>query len=230
MKYLVLFLLCFFTSEAFAFDVPKADSFLVDQAGVLSSQQSSNLKSRLNKIDSETNKQIVILILSSLDGESIEDVAYQTFNAWGVGKKESDNGVLILVSINDHKMRIETGKGIGGELTDLQTQDILNKKLAPAFKESRYYDGLNDGLDSLTETSSKESKKSEGNKESNSNMFWILLGIFLVYILIAFLCRDPFWGIELLFVIFSSSRSNGSSDGDSFGGGSSGGGGSSSSW
>lgn len=98
---------------------------IVDMANKLSYTDLTNLNNRINQINVVSKNEIAILIIPSLEGENIADVADATFNAWKIGKKSIDNGVLIVIAVLDKRSRIETGKGIEGELTDLQANDII---------------------------------------------------------------------------------------------------------
>lgn len=84
-----------------------------------------------------------------MDGDNIEDVAYTTFNSWGIGKRGLDNGCLIVVSLAERKSRIETGKGVGGEVTDVQALNILKTKLNPHLKSGDFAGGFHATLDEL---------------------------------------------------------------------------------
>src|SRR6185503_6999677 len=87
----------------------------------------------------------------SLDGEAIEDVAFATFNEWKLGKKGADNGVLLVIAPAERRVRIETGKGVGGDLTDLQSNDIIRKDIAPLLKEDRFHDAIASGATAIAE-------------------------------------------------------------------------------
>src|SRR5262249_40339264 len=85
---------------------------------------------------------IVVFVIPSLEGESIDDVAYRAFNTWGVGDKKRDDGVLIVLATGDRKVRIEVGKGLGGSLTDLQANDIIRNDMAPLLKQGKIGEGV----------------------------------------------------------------------------------------
>jgi uncharacterized protein len=107
-------------STAFAFAVPPPEGAVTDTTGTLSVEDDAFLEQRISAYRLRTTNEIGVLIVPSTDGEPIKEVAFQTFNTWGVGKKDLNNGVLIVIASMDHRTRIEVGKGIDRRLTDAQ--------------------------------------------------------------------------------------------------------------
>jgi uncharacterized protein len=101
---------------------------VVDTAGALTASEREALDSKLDQVRLQTGLAVVVFYPGSLDGENVEDVAYQAFNQWGVGQKGKDNGVLLVLAKNERKVRIETGKGVGGELTDIQSGRAFSER------------------------------------------------------------------------------------------------------
>lgn len=131
-----------FTSSAFAWDPPASPaptSWIADPGHFLSNDAHARLDAKLRLINQSSANEMAALILPSLDGEDIADVGDKTAQAWGVGKKGLDNGVLVVLAINDRKSRISTGKGVEGDLPDLKTHDILNA--ARPYLRSKDYEG-----------------------------------------------------------------------------------------
>jgi len=87
--------------------------------------------------------QLQYLVIPSLEGEPIEDYAIRVAEAWRIGTKGRDNGVLVVVSVQDRAVRIEVGGGLEGGLTDAQASRIIRNTIVPAFRQGRYGDGLN---------------------------------------------------------------------------------------
>jgi uncharacterized protein len=135
-------LLLFVPGTVFAFDVPSHDGWVTDTAGVLTTEDDTILEARIAGYRSRTGNEIGVLVIPSLDGETIEDVAYKTFNVWGVGKKGLDNGVLLVIAMNEHRSRIETGKGVGDLLTDVTAAKILSNVLAPYMRRGETREGI----------------------------------------------------------------------------------------
>lgn len=149
MALLVALVVTVFTASALAFNAPPAPAkgfYVYDGTGQMTATQISALNHKIDRISKATNNEFGIAFLQSLDGTPIEDASYATFRAWGVGKHGLDNGVLIMLSLKDHKSRIETGKGVGGELTDIQAKQILDG-MRPALKSGDFYGAFNFALD-----------------------------------------------------------------------------------
>ena len=117
-----------FVSNAFAWNPPPSPapaSWISDPSHVLSDAAHARLDAKLKQINQSSANEMAALILPTLDGESIEDAGDLTSKAWGVGKKNLDNGVLVVLAMKEHKSRISTGKGVEGDLPDLKCNDIL---------------------------------------------------------------------------------------------------------
>lgn len=114
-----------------------------DQAGVLSAQTIQNLESQLKLHQDSTGNQIAILIIQSLNGESIEEYSlHVAHDEWKLGSEKNDNGVLLLISVDDRKMRIEVGQGLEGVLTDARCSQIIRNDMAPEFRRGDYDAGV----------------------------------------------------------------------------------------
>lgn len=135
---LTIMLVC---KTAFGYDVPSPNGYATDTSGKLNNYQLKQLNTKLTNINQTTKNEIAVLIVDSLKGESIEEVAYQVFKTWGIGKAGLDNGVLLVLAIKDRKSRITTGKGVEGDLTDIQSSDILSH-IKPQLKAGDFYGAL----------------------------------------------------------------------------------------
>ena len=138
------------SARAASFKPPPLNGHVVDMTGQLSAGDVGDLDAKLEATRQRTGFAIVALVLGPLDGEPIEDIGYKAGNAWQVGDKGKDNGVLLLIAPTDRKVRIETGKGVGGALTDLQSNDIIRNDIAPALREGRLRDAIDKGTDAIT--------------------------------------------------------------------------------
>lgn len=137
------------SSFAFAdFTVPTPTGYVTDTSGKLSPSQMRALNQRLTDYQRTTGNEIGVLVVPSLEGGNLEDVTHKVFQTYGVGKKGLDNGILLFVAVNDHKMRLQTGKGVEGEITDIQANDILNT-MKPHFRHNGFYAGINTALDGI---------------------------------------------------------------------------------
>jgi len=120
-----------------------------DDADVLSQETEDALEHQLKAYEDSTSNQLAILILSSLNGESIEDYSLKVAEKWALGQKGKDNGVLLVVAVQDHKMRIEAGVGVQGTLTDVVCSRIIRNELAPNFRKDDYDTGIKEAVNAM---------------------------------------------------------------------------------
>jgi hypothetical protein len=113
-----------------------------DYAGILSPAERGSLESRVLQLRQKTTAQFAVVILKSLKGSEIDDFTNKLFNQWGVGEKGKNNGVMLLVAIEDRKARIEVGYGLEPILPDTLAGRVLAEVLFPAFRQHRYAEGL----------------------------------------------------------------------------------------
>jgi uncharacterized protein len=133
-----LVLACLATS-AFAVDWKsyKPQGYVSDFAGVVDGRSRAVIDSYAASVQRATGAQMALVAIPSLQGEPIEDVANDIFHAWGVGQKGQDNGVMLLLSIGDHKTRLEVGGGLGDVIQDTMAGDILDE-MRPALRQRQY--------------------------------------------------------------------------------------------
>src|SRR5829696_4307836 len=136
---------------ALAFVPPPIQGHITDTAGKLSASDRSELEAKLAAVEASTGNELAVFLCGSLEGEAIEDVAYVTFNTWQLGKKGADNGVLLVIAPNERRIRIETGKGVGGALTDLESNEIIRDKIGPLLKQDRFKDAIAAGTDGIAD-------------------------------------------------------------------------------
>lgn len=217
-----------------AYTPPPIDGHVMDTAGVLTAVQVARLDQRLEQARLQTGFAIVVLLLPSLNGESIEDVAYTTFNTWGVGSKKGDDGVLLVIATGDRKIRIETGKGVGGALTDLQSSHINREIIGPRLRDGKYYEAVSDGttailseLTSGTPGGASQDGRGKANPgasaKADTMRSMIALGIGVVVIILAIV--SPTFRQILFFMLLFGRGGGGGGGGGGFGGGSGYGGG-----
>lgn len=121
---------------------PLAGKRVHDLASVLSPQTIQNLEVQLKIHEDSTGNQIAILIHKILNGEAIEEYSLRVAEQWKLGKEKNDNGVLLLVAIEDRKMRIEVGQGLEGVLTDALCSQIIRNEMTPEFRREDYDAGV----------------------------------------------------------------------------------------
>jgi uncharacterized membrane protein YgcG len=153
LKLMVVMMATLFATSAMAFTPPaspKPTGNIVDQTGTLTQDQLGRLNSQLSQINSNSANEIGVLVIRSLDGENIRDVGISTARAWGVGKKDLDNGVMIVWSPGDRKIGIETGKGVEGDLPDLKCNDIIRNVMGPQFRQKNFEAGLSQAFTAIS--------------------------------------------------------------------------------
>jgi uncharacterized protein len=122
---------------------------VIDQAEIVSAGAEERLDARLVALEGATSDQLVIVTLTSLRGEPIEQVGLRYGNDWKIGRADFDNGVLLIVAPNERTARIEVGCGLEGLLTDAKAKRIMDEQLVPRFRSGRYEEGMEAGVDAI---------------------------------------------------------------------------------
>ncbi len=128
----------------------KLTTSVTDDAHVLSEDTQQTLTEMLQRIEKKTTAEIAILTIPSLNGNALEGTATQLFNATGIGKKGKNNGILIMVVTQDHKVRLEVGLGLESTISDKKAGRLLDQYAIPNFKQGNYGDGLIAVVDAIS--------------------------------------------------------------------------------
>jgi len=128
---------------------PPPAHYFNDSAGLVSADDAARLDAKLRTFDEQTSTQIVAAIFPELPEPSLEDFTVRTAQAWRVGRKKLDNGAVLFVFVKDRRSRIEVGYGLEGALPDAVCKDILEERLAPAFRQGQYATGLESAIDAM---------------------------------------------------------------------------------
>lgn len=156
----------------------KPFNYVTDSADVLSKEEERLLNHKLRSFQDSTSTQLFVYIAPSLDGNNMASLCQEIFVKWKIGQKNKNNGVLIGVFVKEEKNRIHTGYGMEGVLPDLLTKKIQREEMQAAFKEKKYYEGLNKGIDKLIFYSKNEFKSDTAaepvreRKKPISPMWW----------------------------------------------------------
>ena len=148
-RILVFSLLFFFPILIEAKDVPTLSGRVVDETWTLDPGFVSALEKQLKDHESKTSNQIVVLVVPSLEGEGIEEYSIKVAEEWKLGQKKKDNGVLLLIALNDRKLRIEVGYGLEGSLTDILCHHIIENEIKPYFKKGDFVSGIQNGVNAI---------------------------------------------------------------------------------
>jgi uncharacterized protein len=136
-------------SPAYAQTFPKLTGRVVDQAGLLTPAQVVDLRSKSEALEQRTGRQFVVATVKSLEGRPIEDYGYRLGREWGIGNEQKDDGVILLVAPQEHKVRIETGYGARVFLTDAVSSVIIRENILPRFKAGDMGGGIVAGADAV---------------------------------------------------------------------------------
>ncbi len=128
---------------------PALSGRVADEAGILSPAFESEIATQLAAHEQATTNQVVVTTLKSLQGYDIADYSNQLFRQWGIGQKDKNNGVLLVVALNDRKMRIEVGYGLEGVLTDAISRDIIERHIKPPFRQQQFEQGIREGVTAI---------------------------------------------------------------------------------
>lgn len=127
----------------------KPNGFVNDFAGLLKPPQRDALEQRVRQLQQKTGAELAVVTVKSLEGGQIDDFTHKLFHNWGVGQKGKNNGVMLLVALDDRKMRIEVGYGLEPILPDALAGRIIDEDLRPLFRESRYADGISRAVERI---------------------------------------------------------------------------------
>jgi uncharacterized protein len=215
---------------------PALSGRIVDEAKLLSAATRQSLDDRLAQHEKATGQQVVVAVVSSLQGVPIEDYGYQLGRTWGIGQKGKDNGAILLVAPNEHAVRIEVGYGLEGTLTDATSRSIIERDILPAFRKGDMERGVVDGTDAMLTVLGGGAAPGAAQHATASDadpgtvLLLVVLFFVILFIVFRFASRrgGVVWASGASFG--GSSRGGFSSGGFSGGGGSFGGGGASGQW
>ncbi len=186
-------------------DIPYLAGRVNDTAHLIPQDQRQRIEAQLAQFEKQTGDQVAVLTVDSLDGEAIEDYANKVARTWALGQKGKDNGVLLLVSKNDRKMRIEVGYGLEPVLTDLQTSIIQNQVIIPYFKKGDFGGGIEAGVNAILSTiqgkpvqPAPEAQPSGNGGGSSSWPGFLIFGLFALGPFILNAIRSGSW---ILYVV-----------------------------
>ena len=221
---------------------PSPAKLVNDFTNTLTPAQKQALEDKLVAYDDSTSNQVAVVIVNTTGDYTVGEVALELGRRWGVGNKDINNGIILLVAKDDRKMTIQVGYGLEGALPDITTKSIIDNELTPSFKEGNYYRGLDKGIDAIIQATKGEYKAPANYSSKKKKGISVSTIIFIIIILIViFSGAGPGGGTYVSRGGFGGwsggggsgwSGGGGSSGGGfgGFGGGSFGGGGSSGSW
>jgi uncharacterized protein len=129
--------------------IPTLSAHVTDLTGTLTAGQQNALEQKLDAFESAKGSQLAVLIVATTHPEEIEEYSIRVVDAWKLGRKNVDDGALLIVAKDDHRARIEVGRGLEGVLTDVLSNRIIEETLRPAFRQGNFYGGIDAGLDQM---------------------------------------------------------------------------------
>ena len=230
---------------------------LVDAANVIPDEQEPALIAKLQAVQAQSGRQLVVATIPTLDGEPVEDYGYRLATAWKIGDKGENNGIILIVAPADRRVRIEVGTGLEPIMTDALSGRIIRNEITPRFKAGDIPGGINAGVDAIIpqltlppgeaikrarQAVASQSSVSDGQVQLGAVLFWLFIFLFVILPILRTLFGGKrgrrmgagpviIWGGGLGGGGFGGGGSSwGGGGGYSGGGGSFGGGGASGSW
>jgi len=129
--------------------IPKLTARVTDLTGTLTAEQQTALEQKLAAFESAKGSQLAVLLVPTTQPEQIEQYSIRVVEQWKLGRQKVDDGALLIIAKNDHRVRIEVGYGLEGVLTDAMCNRIISETIRPAFRQGNYYGGIDAGLDQM---------------------------------------------------------------------------------
>ena len=169
-----------------------------DYTSTLSAEQVAVLEQKLVAFDDSTSNQIAVVIIKSLEGYDVADYAVRLAEAWGVGRDKKNNGVVLLVALDDRKVTIQTGYGVEGALPDAISRRIIENEITPEFKSGDYYAGIERGTNAIISYTRGEYNNEDAGKKGNKKGFPLGAIIFVIIVIAAIASRGGGGGTNVI--------------------------------
>ena len=219
------------------FPRPTEFKYVNDYAKVMDIDSTHYILSVGKELEDKTGAQATVVVIDSLGGETIESYANGIFRNWGIGQKDKNNGLLILLSVKDKKWRVEVGTSLEGAITDIYSSRVMNDFAVPKFKQTQYGQGLKVAYSVLSDSIAKEygvkldkniniPRNTESVKNTNSSKKGsgiLVIGFVILVFLDFILNRGRITRFMITWLFWSSIGRRGGRNGGGFGGGMGGG-------
>ena len=177
------FFILFLLIIPFVLAKPVINDYVIDEAELLSPATEQELRNTLQQLEQETTTEFVIVTIKNLEGEPIEDYALALAHE-NIGQKDKDNGLLLLISLEDRAYRIEVGQGLEGVLNDAKAGKIARDNLIPAFQQEKYEKGIvNTAQQLILAVKGEYTAEPTINQQVKKIQLWIIIG-FVIFIII----------------------------------------------
>jgi uncharacterized protein len=176
---IAIFIFASFNVRAELVAIPALKTHVTDLTQTLTSEQQNQLEAKLSVFEQQSGSQVAVLMVASTQPEDIAQYGIRVADAWKLGRQKPDDGLLILVAKDDHKMRIEVGYGLEGAIPDLTAKRVITEVMAPSFKQNDFYGGINNATDKLIALISGEQLPAPNKQVAGNNGFENILPILL---------------------------------------------------
>ncbi|RYD97928.1 MAG: TPM domain-containing protein, partial [Sphingomonadales bacterium] len=183
---------------------PKLTGRVVDAAGVLKPDQIAQIEQLSAEVEKASTRQFVVATIPSLEDYPIEDYGYKLGRAWGIGEKEANNGIILIVAPNERKLRIEVGYGLEPIMTDALSSQIINQVIVPRFKAGDMAGGIVAGAQAIAEqmklpleaaeAKAKEAADKVSATRSRKSNDGFPLGLLFIGVVVAFVVLPMIFG------------------------------------
>jgi len=129
--------------------IPKLTARVTDLTGTLTAEQQASLEEKLAAFEARKGTQLAVLVVPTTEPEEIEQYSIRVVDQWKLGRRNVDDGALLIIAKNDRELRIEVGKGLEGALTDATSNRIISETITPLFRQGDFYGGINAGLEQM---------------------------------------------------------------------------------
>ena len=181
---IIISLLLFSSTNLFSITFPQPEGYINDFANIMDAGTKSELTGLISDCEKKISIEIAVVTVKSLENLAVEDYANQLFNKWGIGKKNKNNGLLVLVAPNERKIRIEVGYGMEPVINDGLAGEIIRTEFVPEFKNGDYNKGIFKGVSRIIRILTKEEPAPMDNQQfanRNKTVFEkLFLSIFVV--------------------------------------------------
>lgn len=172
---------------------PALTGRIVDNAGLLTAEDKAAIESQLAALEQTSTDQIVVATVPSLQGYPIEEYGYRLGRAWGIGQKDTNNGIILLVAPAERKVRIEVGRGLEPQMTDTMSKLIIENAILPAFRRGDFSGGIRAGVRDikdvvLGDAEEVKQRAQRGKAAPDADwdaliliIFWVAIFIFVIY-------------------------------------------------
>lgn len=172
---------------------PALTGRIVDQANLLSPAQETEITAKLETLEKQSGRQLVVVTIADLQGYEIADYGFRLGDKWGIGTKEKDDGALLIVAPKERRVRIEVGYGLEGILTDALSGRIIRNEIVPHFKTGDFPSGIVAGVDALVKILAlppdearqlaAQAERQEKGAQGSGGMIFVFLFVLFFFIL-----------------------------------------------